>query len=246
MIAVEQHAELAHEGDTEQVDGEDLGAELAQLVGALIGEDNADEEGQQADDRHRRGTSALDVTEIGERPDAARVAQRAKRRDRDLADKTESVLGVAEERDRHPAERGQRLVETKAMRVGSRYFLGLIFFGLCQKRRETLGKVIERHLAAAPAERRFEPQDQPGADRIQRFELAAIDARAPGWLAGPPARTPARLAGRPSAARCRQAAGRARAPPKSANCPGRRSRSRRRRALPQSTLPRSCSISPEQ
>jgi hypothetical protein len=42
----QQRAELAQEGDAEQIDGIDLGAELAELVGALESHHHADQEGQ--------------------------------------------------------------------------------------------------------------------------------------------------------------------------------------------------------
>ena len=53
MMAAIRPPSSRKNADAEQIDGEDLGAELAQLVGPLIGEDDADQERQQADDRQR-------------------------------------------------------------------------------------------------------------------------------------------------------------------------------------------------
>ena len=46
MMAVISTADLAQDADAQKVDGENLGAELLELVGALIGEHDADQEGR--------------------------------------------------------------------------------------------------------------------------------------------------------------------------------------------------------
>ncbi len=44
MIAVSSGAQLAEHADTDGLDGEGLGAELAELLDALVGDDHADQE----------------------------------------------------------------------------------------------------------------------------------------------------------------------------------------------------------
>ncbi len=48
----QQHAELAQHGDRHEVDDEDLAAEFPELLGADVGDDHRDQEGDQRDDRH--------------------------------------------------------------------------------------------------------------------------------------------------------------------------------------------------
>ena len=78
MIAVSSIADLAQDRDAEQVDREDLGAEAAQLIGALVGHDDADQEGDQADDRQGVEAGLLEV--VGERGRAAAGSGRTRTR----------------------------------------------------------------------------------------------------------------------------------------------------------------------
>ena len=77
--AVKQNADLAQRRDGEQVDREDLGAEAAQLVGALIGHHDADQERDQADDRQRIDAGLLQV--VGQRGQAQPAWATARARD---------------------------------------------------------------------------------------------------------------------------------------------------------------------
>ncbi len=49
----QQHAELAEHADADGLDGEDLGAELAKLLHALVGDHYADQEAENTHDRER-------------------------------------------------------------------------------------------------------------------------------------------------------------------------------------------------
>ena len=57
----EQHAELAQHADGHQVDHEDVGAELAQLLRAQVGDDDADEKGDERHDRDRGDAGVVHV-----------------------------------------------------------------------------------------------------------------------------------------------------------------------------------------
>ena len=57
----DEAAELAQEADAQEIDGVDLRAEALQLVGALIGEHDAEQEGQQPDDGQRGDAGFLDL-----------------------------------------------------------------------------------------------------------------------------------------------------------------------------------------
>ena len=48
MMAVISTADLAQDGDAQKIDGVDFRAEAAELIGALIGDHHAEQEGQQA------------------------------------------------------------------------------------------------------------------------------------------------------------------------------------------------------
>src|SRR6185437_13500250 len=91
----QQHAKLAREGEAEQIDGENLGAVIAQLIGALIGEDDADEKGQESDDRQGGAAGALHMADKGNEAEAPRMAQRAKAGDDDEAEEIEPAGDLA-------------------------------------------------------------------------------------------------------------------------------------------------------
>ena len=61
MIADEQHADLAQHQDADHVDDENVGAEPAEMEDALLGDDAADQEGDQQDDRHRPPADAVEL-----------------------------------------------------------------------------------------------------------------------------------------------------------------------------------------
>jgi hypothetical protein len=54
----------------------------------------------------------------------------------------------------------------------------MVFLNLLEKRRETRREVVKRDFGAAPRERGFQAQDQPGTDRVERLERTAIDGDA--------------------------------------------------------------------
>ena len=66
MMAVMSHADLAQDTHAQKIDGEDLGPEALQLIGALIGQHHADQERQQAHGRQGIDAGLLDL--VGSSP----------------------------------------------------------------------------------------------------------------------------------------------------------------------------------
>ena len=67
----QQHAELAQHADGHQVDHEDVGAELAQLLRAHVRQDHRDQEGDQRHDRNRGDAGVVDMACDRDRPPVA-------------------------------------------------------------------------------------------------------------------------------------------------------------------------------
>ena len=61
MIADDQHAQFAQHQDADHVDDVDFGAKGAEVEDALLGDDGADQERDQNNDRHRAPADALEV-----------------------------------------------------------------------------------------------------------------------------------------------------------------------------------------
>ena len=105
MIAVISTGDLAQKADAEQVDGEDLGAESLELIGALIGEHDADQEGEKPDDRQGIDAGFFDL--VKQRSDAqvsARMIDRLQPLKRDAADITEDSGALIDAVDRSLAD----------------------------------------------------------------------------------------------------------------------------------------------
>ena len=77
----DQHTHLAQHGDADEIDGQQLLAEFAELIVALVGDDNADEEQQQADDGHGVQTMLFDVADQRCEANSAGVPQHATKRE---------------------------------------------------------------------------------------------------------------------------------------------------------------------
>ena len=112
----EEHAELAEDEDADQVDDEILGAEEAELEHALLGDDAADEQRDEGDDRHRLKAGAVDVIDDrgeaeprGMEDGAAEAADHA-------AEDAERLDEVVPRIDRRAAERLEELDEQDALR----------------------------------------------------------------------------------------------------------------------------------
>jgi hypothetical protein len=84
-----QHPELAQRQPPGEVDGVDLGPELAQLRRALLGDDDADQEAHQPDDRQRGDPDQLDLAHQRLHPEALRMADQRAERDDDRAEEAE-------------------------------------------------------------------------------------------------------------------------------------------------------------
>src|SRR5580692_9133807 len=69
----QQHADFAQHQHAQHVDDEDIGAELAEVENALLGNDAADQEGDQSDDRHRAPAHLFEMMHGRGQPEARRV-----------------------------------------------------------------------------------------------------------------------------------------------------------------------------
>src|SRR5208282_1087702 len=61
--ADDQHADFAQHKHADHVDNVYVGAEFAEVKDALLGEDGADEHGNQQNDRHRLPSHALEMVD---------------------------------------------------------------------------------------------------------------------------------------------------------------------------------------
>ena len=91
----EQHAELAQHADGDEVDHEDLGAELLQLLRAHVRDDHADQERDQRDDGNRGDAGVVDMPRDGGRPQALAARECAAQRDDDAPEKREARARIA-------------------------------------------------------------------------------------------------------------------------------------------------------
>ena len=76
----DQPADLAQHAHAQKIDGEDLGAEPLQLVGALIGQHDADQKGEQAHDRQGADAGLLHLMHHGGEAQIRAWARRSSRR----------------------------------------------------------------------------------------------------------------------------------------------------------------------
>ena len=168
----EQDADLAQDRDAEQVDGVDLGAEAAQLVGALVGHHDADQERDQADDRQRVDAGLLEV--MGERgqPQPARLQRDPRQSEHRLAIERQQPQGLVAGHQRAAAEPRhdpqQRIDPARppaAAGCGSRR-ISPSSAACC------VAQAGELDLPAAAAEIALELMQQPGADGVERLERA--------------------------------------------------------------------------
>src|ERR1051325_9371761 len=100
----QKHAELAQDRDAEQVDRIDLGAKAPQLVSALISEDDADQERQQADDRHRVDANLFHLCNESRQTQPPRVPHQIEEGQRDQPEKAGDRIGPADQLHGHFAD----------------------------------------------------------------------------------------------------------------------------------------------
>ena len=95
MMARDQHTHLAQHGNADEIDGQQFLAELAQLIVPLIGDDDADEEQQQSDDRHGIQAMLFDIADQRCEPNAAGMPQHAAEREQAWRRRSRSSRGPA-------------------------------------------------------------------------------------------------------------------------------------------------------
>ena len=176
----EQDADLAQDGDAEQVDDKHLGAETLQLIRALIGENHPDEERDQADDGQRVEPDLLHmVNERGE-PEPPWAHGAGGEASDDLAEEAYQFDGFAGHFDDAPAD----AVDAVDQRIGSRRLdLARPVVGLHLVDQDLVVGVGtgEGGVEAGGAQLSDGTVEDPRAGRIESLDAANVDAH---WMAG--------------------------------------------------------------
>ena len=116
----QQHAHFAQHRDGHQIDDEDIGAESRELLRPQIGDDHADQERDERDDRNRRDAGFVDM------PRKRRYAQRPRAREslaedrHDAAEEVEHVACFGALQHRPPTRAGRALPRCSAPAVRRR------------------------------------------------------------------------------------------------------------------------------
>src|SRR5450759_4085884 len=100
----DQRRELAQHRQTDEVGHENVGAVLPELVGALIGDNDPEQERQQPDDGQCVESGAAYVVQDGTPPESRRVRDASCKRGRTFADETEQRNGLFEGSFSAPAQ----------------------------------------------------------------------------------------------------------------------------------------------
>ena len=108
MMATIKHADLAQHEDGDEVDGVKLGAEFAEMKDALLGDDAADQEGDQENDGNGLPGHAVELIDGRGEPVLARAGDDAERGETDSAQHVGEQHQIAAEPGGGPADGGQR------------------------------------------------------------------------------------------------------------------------------------------
>jgi hypothetical protein len=169
---------LAQDADPDQVHGEDLGSELLELIGALIGQHHADQERDQADDRHGVEARPLHLVDQRRPADPAGAKQRADEDDYRMPEEIGQAEGLVEHevgraagplhegRQRTPGRRRRRAVEVVAAHRFDQTAVGL-------------EAAAQFDLQAAGGELLGRAMHQQGARGVEGLEAREVDARRP-------------------------------------------------------------------
>ncbi len=96
----EQDAQFAEHADADGFHREGLGAELPELLDALVGDHNADQEAQHAHDHQRPDPDLVHLADHGADPEAARLHARLDENKEDLAEEFAEIDALVVEIDR--------------------------------------------------------------------------------------------------------------------------------------------------
>ncbi len=170
----QQHADLAQHQDADHVDDIGFGAELAEVEDALLGDDAADQEGDQHHDRHREPADAIELVDRRGEAEAARVSQHAAERGGDLPQHREEHGDVRPRSHGGAAdalERGQHRVP----RLGGSARLEVDGVHLLDE-----AVVARRYPVEAPPPCRRGPGggqalQQPSPDGVERIDFADVE-----------------------------------------------------------------------
>ena len=161
-----QAAELSQDSDAKQIDGEHLGAELAQLIGALVGDDDADEERQQPDDRQRVQSGLLHLMDQGGNAQPSGLHHGGDRFEHDDAEESDQLVALVQRATEAAAHALQVCRETVARRQLDRWRSA---FGVDRvDQRAVFGTHVDRlHRDAAVLQDPLGAQQEPCADGVE-------------------------------------------------------------------------------
>ncbi len=172
----QQDGELAQHRYRHHIDDEYLGAELAQLNGALIGDHQADEKGDQTDDRDGVQACLLHMVKNRRHAKQSGPHHGAHQADHREAEKGDAFGDLDADIDDALADQG----DDRRQRIWPRRFDFDMAVDLGQAG-EDIGvrgrQIVERHLDAVAAQALGQAVEQPGAGGIERFECREIDAQ---------------------------------------------------------------------
>ena len=172
----DQHADLAQHQDADHVDHVFVGAELAEVEEALLGDDAADQEGDEQDDRHRLPGDAVEVVHGGRDTKGPRPHQHRNESMRQGAqhvqehDKVAAKIG-----DAAPNLLQGRREQVRIGRLGWRFAIGGAH--LCKQPVVAGRQVEDAQVRSARLPGAHEALQQPRAIGVELLHRAQVDGR---------------------------------------------------------------------
>jgi len=165
----EQHAQFAEHADADGFHREGLGAELAQLLHALVGDHHADQEGQHADDDQCLDPDLEHLSNDGTDAEPARLHAGLEEDDDDLAHEGTQADRLPEKADQVAAELLQPVREPVDMPGLGRHAHAALHD------LEQLGMVLFRGRDLGVGAAAGELQDLERARRVEPFDVLGVD-----------------------------------------------------------------------
>ena len=108
MMATSKHADLAQDENTDQIDRVVASAEPAEMENALLGDNPADQDGDQRYDRNGLKADTIELIDQRCRPQPSRIAQHPKQRVAQRAEHRDKRDEIAAGARRRPTQRFDR------------------------------------------------------------------------------------------------------------------------------------------
>jgi len=186
----EQNAQFAADRDAHRLDAKGFRAEHAQLLHALVGQYDADQEAQDADDRERANPDLEHLLHDGVDAEPTRLEDRMDERHQNFTEELAQVHGMQRRVRPAMSDPLQRVFEPAGRLLGLR----LEHIGLNQLEQVGMGALLRRHLGVGAAAGERENLERAGG--VETLDLACVDlgrsagaagvARPPRALGQPP------------------------------------------------------------